>query len=65
VVLPAHTINQVQDKTFLQYENSDNQGHDIYLKISSKEGTIKKAWKRTGSADSGGNLIEIPWDLKE
>jgi len=65
VVLPAHTINQVQDKTFLQYETLDNQGHDIYLKISSKEGTVKKAWKRTGSADSGGNLMEIPWDLKE
>ena len=65
VVLPAHTINQVQDKTFLQYETLDNQGHDIYLTISSKEGTVKKAWKRTGSPDSGGNLIEIPWDLKE
>ena len=65
VVLPAHTINQVQDKTFLQYETLDDQGHDIYLTISSKEGTVKKAWKRTGSIDSGGTLMEIPWDLKE
>lgn len=65
VVLPAHTINQVQDKTFLQYETLDNQGHDIYLTISSKEGTVKKAWKRAGSADSGVSLMEIPWDLKE
>ena len=65
VVLPAHTINQVQDKTFMQYETLDNQGHDIYLTITSKEGTVKKAWKRTGSTDSGVNLTEIPWDLKE
>jgi len=65
VVLPAHTINQVQDKTFMQYETLDNQGHDIYLTITSKEGTVKKAWKRTESTDSGVNLTEIPWDLKE
>lgn len=65
VVLPAHSVNQVQDKTFMQYETLANQGHDIYLTISSKEGTVKKAWKRTGSTDSGVNLIEIPWDLKE
>lgn len=65
VVLPAHTINQVQDKTFMQYETLDNQGHDIYVTISSKEGTVKKAWKRTGSTDSEVSLIEIPWDLKE
>ena len=64
-MLPAHTINQVQDKTFMQYETLDNQGHDIYLTITSKEGTVKKAWKRTGSTDSGVNLTEIPWDLKE
>ena len=65
VVLPAHTINQVQDKTFLQ-ETLDNQGHDIYVTIFSKEGTVKKAWKRgLNPTDSGVNLIEIPWDLKE
>lgn len=66
IVLPDHTVNQVPDKTMLQYETLDDAGATLYLKIKCKEGTIKKAWKNLGSEDSGpATLTEVPWDLKE
>lgn len=66
IVLPAATVNRAPDKTFLEYETVDDGNCNLYLKISSKEGAIKKAWKNVYSVESGeSNLTEIPWDLKE
>lgn len=66
IVLPEHTVNQAPDKTFLEYETLDDGNCNLYLKISAKEGVIKKAWKNVYNIESGeSNLTEIPWDLKE
>lgn len=66
IVLPDHTVSQAPDKTFLQYETLDDAGATLYLKVKCKEGTIKKAWKNLGAADSGpATLTEVPWDLQE
>jgi hypothetical protein len=66
VVLPDHTVTQVPDSTFLQFETLDDAGATLYLKVKSKEGVIKKAWKNLGSDGSGpASLTEVPWDLKE
>jgi hypothetical protein len=59
-------VNQAPDKTFLEYETLDDGNCSLYLKISAKEGVIKKAWKNVYNIESGeSNLTEIPWDLKE
>jgi hypothetical protein len=66
IVLPEHTVNQAPDKTFMQFETLDDGDCNLYLKISAKEGMLKKAWKNVYSADTGENILtEIPWDLKE
>lgn len=66
VVLPGHTVNQVPDKTFMHYDTLDDAGYNIYVEISAKEGTLKKAWKNVPADEAGeSNLMEIPWDLKE
>ncbi|MHB8068434.1 MAG: hypothetical protein ACYDIC_11100 [Desulfobaccales bacterium] len=66
VVLPGHTVNQVPDKTFMHYDTLDDAGYNIYLEISAKEGTLKKAWKNVPADEAGeSNLMEIPWDLQE
>lgn len=64
IVLPGHTVNQVPDKTFMHYDTLDDAGYNIYLEISAKEGTLKKAWKNVPAGEEGeSNLVEIPWDL--
>lgn len=66
VVLPAHTVNPVPDKTFMHYATLDDEGCKLYLKVSSKEGVIKKAWKNVSTGASGeANLVETTWDLKD
>jgi hypothetical protein len=64
IVLPGHTVNQVPDKTFMHYDTLDDAGYNIYLEISAKEGTLRKAWKNVPTGEMGeSNLVEIPWDL--
>lgn len=66
IVLPGHTVNQVPDKTFMHYETLDDAGYNLYLEISAKEGTLKRAWKNIPAGEPGdSNLAEIPWDLEE
>jgi hypothetical protein len=66
VVLPTHTVNKVQDKTFLHYDTLEDQGSTLYLKVKTKEGVVRKAWKNVSSDDSGqATLREVPYDLKE
>lgn len=66
IVLPAHTVNQVPDKTFMHYETLDDQGYKIYLEISAREGNFVRAWQNVPAGESEeSNLIEIPWDLEE
>ncbi len=66
IVLPAHTVNQVPDKSFMHYETLDDAGYKLYLEISAKEGNVRKAWKNIPDGNYGeSNLTEIPWDMDE
>jgi hypothetical protein len=67
IVLPDHTVSQKPDQTFLQYETLNDAGATLYLKVKSKEGVIKKAWKNLGPEPGSGRaaLTEVPYDLKD
>jgi hypothetical protein len=66
IVLPGHTVNQAPDQTFMHYETLNDAGYNLYLEISAKEGTLKRAWKNVSGGDSSdSNLMEIPWDLED